>query len=152
MSSFRRDNLTFKFNTKVSKLLHLTFLRGIQIQNLWWWRQRTKEVSSADSRLKHAMIYTPFPISDLTSESGASDDTEVGNLYNPLVNLSDNDQQQFRKTYNMAGSVSWEIFKNFKAKAEVGYDDYSNKNNRFYGMTTYYIKMYHPLPIRIIRQ
>lgn len=40
----------------------------------------------------------------------------------------------------MAGSVSWEIFKNFKAKAEVGYDDYSNKNNRFYGMTTYYIK------------
>ncbi len=141
MSSFRRDNLNFKFNTKVSKTVTLDFSSRYSNTKIYGGgANEQREVSSADSRLKHAMIYTPFPISDLTSESGASDDTEVGNLYNPLVNLSDNDQQQFRKTYNMAGSVSWEIFKNFKAKAEVGYDDYSNKNNRFYGMTTYYIK------------
>ena len=86
------------------------------------------------------MIYTPFPLKDLTAESGASDDTEVGNLYNPLVNISDNDRQQNRKTFNMAGSVTWEIVKDLRFKTEVGYDDYTNKDNRYYGMTTYYIK------------
>ena len=40
----------------------------------------------------------------------------------------------------MAGSFGWEIFKNFKVKAELGYDDYRNNDQRFWGTTTYYIK------------
>ena len=141
LSSFKRDNLNFKFNTKATKNISLDFSTRYSNTTIYGGgANEQKEVSSADSRLKHAMIYTPFPIKDLTSESGGSDDTEVGNLYNPLVNISDNDRQQFRKTFNMAGSLTWEIFKNLKAKTEIGYDDYANKDNRFYGLTTYYIK------------
>lgn len=141
MSSFRRDNLSFKMNTKASKNITLDFsarYAGTKIYGGGANEQR--EVSSADSRLKHAMIYTPFPISNLTEDSGSAGDTEVGNLYNPLVNISDNDRQQFRKTYNMSGAATWEIVKDLKLKTEVGYDDYRNRDNRFYGMTTYYIK------------
>lgn len=141
LSSYRRDNLNFKFSTNASRNINLEFSSRYSNTAIYGGgANEQKEISSADSRLKHAMIYTPFPIKDLTAESGSTDDSEVGNLYNPLVNIADNDQQQKRKTFNMAGAVTWEIIKNLKAKAEVGYDDYSNKNNRYYGMTTYYIK------------
>lgn len=141
LSSFKRDNLNFKFNTKATKNVTLDISsRYSNTSILGGGANEQKEVSSADSRLKHAMIYTPFPINDLTAESGSTDDSEVGNLYNPIVNISDNDRIQNRKTFNMAGAVTWEIVKNLKAKAEVGYDDYTNKDNRYYGMTTYYIK------------
>ncbi|MFZ4581237.1 MAG: SusC/RagA family TonB-linked outer membrane protein [Paludibacter sp.] len=141
LSSFNRDNLNFKFNTKASKNITLDFSSRYSNTAIYGGgANEQKEVSSADSRLKHAIIYTPFPIKDLTTDTGSDDDTEVGNLYNPLVNISDNDQIQRRKTFNMAGAITWEILKGLKAKAEVGYDDYTNKNDRYYGMTTYYIK------------
>lgn len=141
MSSFKRDNLSFKYNTKATAKVTLDFSARYSNTAIYGGgANEQKEVSSADSRLRHAIIYTPFPIKDLTADSGSSDDTEVGNLYNPLVNISDNDQQQKRKTFNMAGAVTWEIIRGLKAKAEVGYDEYSNKNNRYYGLTTYYIK------------
>jgi TonB-linked SusC/RagA family outer membrane protein len=141
MSSFRRDNLNFKMNTKATDKFTLDFSARYSNTAIYGGgANEQKEVSSADSRLKHAMIYTPFPLSDLTSDSGSSDDSEVGNLYNPLENIRDNDRQQKRRTFNLAGSVTWELAKNLKLKAEVGYDDYINKDNRFYGMTTYYIK------------
>ncbi|HET7732917.1 MAG TPA: SusC/RagA family TonB-linked outer membrane protein, partial [Paludibacter sp.] len=141
MSSFRRDNLNFKLNTKASKSVTLDFSgRYANTSIFGGGANEQKEVSSADSRLKNAMIYTPFPIKDLTADTGSGDDTEVGNLYNPLVNISDNDRQQKRETFNMAGAVTWEIAKGLKAKSEIGYDVYSDKDNRYYGLTTYYIK------------
>lgn len=141
MSSFRRDNLNFKMNTKASDKFTLDFSARYSNTAIYGGgANEQREVSSADSRLKHAMIYTPFPLSDLNAESGSSGDTEVGNLYNPLENISDNDRQQKRRTFNLAGSVTWELAKNLKLKAEVGYDDYINKDDRYYGMTTYYIK------------
>jgi TonB-linked SusC/RagA family outer membrane protein len=141
MSSFRRDNLNFKMNTKASDKFTLDFSARYSNTAIYGGgANEQKEVSSADSRLKHAMIYTPFPLSDLDSESGSSGDTEVGNLYNPLENIRDNDRQQKRRTFNLAGSVTWELAKNLKLKAEVGYDDFINKDDRYYGMTTYYIK------------
>lgn len=141
MSSFRRDNLNFKMNTKATDKFTLDFSARYSNTAIYGGgANEQKEVSSADSRLKHAMIYTPFPLSDLNADSGSSGDTEVGNLYNPLENIRDNDRQQKRRTFNLAGSVTWELAKNLKLKAEVGYDDYINKDNRYYGMTTYYIK------------
>ncbi len=142
MSNFKRDNINFKFDSKPTNSITLDFSAryagtkvnggGVNEQN---------EKSTADSRLKYAMIYTPFPIKDLTAASGANaDDTGVGNLYNPLVAISDNDRQQDRKTLNISGSANWEIFKNFNLKTELGYDDYRNNDNRYYGTTTYYVQ------------
>jgi TonB-linked SusC/RagA family outer membrane protein len=40
----------------------------------------------------------------------------------------------------LAGSFGWEVYKNLKLKTEFGYDDYRNFDQRYWGLTTYYIK------------
>jgi len=140
-SSFKRDNLNFKLTNKPTKQITLDFsTRYSGTEILGGGANEQNEKSSADSRLKYAMIYTPFPLKNLTSASGSSDDTDLGNLYNPLVAISDNDRKQERMTFNMSGSAEWEIVNNFKLKTEVGYDVYKNDDSRFYGTTTYYVK------------
>ena len=141
MSDFQRDNLNFKYNNKPSKTVTLDFsARYSNTAINGGGANEQREVSSADSRLKHAMIYTPFPIKDLTAEAGSSDDTEVGNLYNPLVNIADNDRRQRRQNYNLSAAVTWEAYKNLRLRSEIGFDDFRNNDSRYYGMTTYYIK------------
>ncbi len=141
MSDFKRDNLNFKYNSKPSQNISLDFSARYSNTSInGGGANEQREVSSADSRLKHAIIYTPFPIKDLTAEAGASDDTEVGNLYNPLVNISDNDRRQKRQNYNLAAALTWEAYKNLRFKSEIGYDDFRNADSRYYGLTTYYIK------------
>jgi len=141
MSNFKRDNVNFKLNNKLSKSMTLDFMTrysGTEING--GGANEQNEKSSADSRLKNAMIYTPFPIKNLTSTSGTTDDTEVGNLYNPLLSISDNDRQQKRKAFNTAGGITWEVFNNLKIRSEVGYDNNQRSDYRFYGTTTYYSK------------
>ncbi|KAA6336996.1 TonB-dependent receptor SusC [termite gut metagenome] len=138
MSGFKRDNLSLKLSNKPNKKVTLDFsLRYSDTQIEGGGANEQNEKSSADSRLRHAMIYPPFPVGNLT-DSGDTDDNF--NLYNPVVSLSDNDRFQKRKTINMNGSVSWEIIKNMRLKTEVGLDDYRNVDNRFYGTTTYYVR------------
>jgi len=139
MSNFKRDNINFKLSNTPSKKITLDFstrYSGTEING--GGANEQNEVSSADSRLKYAMIYTPFPIKNLTSGSGTTDDTGIGNLYNPFTAIADNDRQQKRQTFNMAGSAGWEIFRNFRVKTEVGYDNTINSDYRFYGKSTYY--------------
>jgi len=141
MSNFKRDNVNFKLNNKLSKSMTLDFMTrysGTEING--GGANEQNEKSSVDSRLKNAMIYTPFPIKNLTSTSGTTDDTEVGNLYNPLLSISDNDRQQKRKAFNTAGGITWEVFNNLKIRSEVGYDNNQRSDYRFYGTTTYYSK------------
>ncbi|MDD2797250.1 MAG: TonB-dependent receptor [Bacteroidales bacterium] len=140
-SDFSRDNLSFKYNTKISKSLAFDFSSRYASTNInGGGMNEQNEKSTSDSRLKYAMIYTPFPLRNLTSESGSSDDTELGNLFNPLTAISDNDRIQKRKTLNMAGSITWELYSNLKARSEFGYDDYRNNDQRYYGSTTYYVR------------
>ena len=147
LSNFKRDNINFKFSNNPSKRITLDFstrYSGTEING--GGANEQNEVSSSDSRLKNAMIYTPFPIRNLTGGSGTTDDTGVGNLYNPLVSISDNDRQQKRATFNMAGSAAWEVYPNLRLKSEVGYDNYQNSDYRFYGITTYYAQAKVPIP------
>jgi len=139
MSNFKRDNLSLKLNYNPTKNLTLDFstrYSGTSVNGGGMNEQNEK--STSDSRLKYAMIYTPIPGKNVTSDAGSSDDTPDSKLVNPTIAIPDNDDQVKRTTFNMAGSATWEIFKNFKVKTEFGYDDYSNNDSRFYGKTTYY--------------
>ena len=88
--------------------------------------------------MKYSVIYTPIPIANLDPDAGTDDD--LGNLYHPLTSIYDNDRKQTRKNLNLAGSFGWEVYKNLKLKTEFGYDDYRNFDQRYWGLTTYYIK------------
>ncbi|HCU45063.1 MAG TPA: TonB-dependent receptor [Sphingobacterium sp.] len=137
MSGYQRQNLNFKLNHKPHKRVTVDLgMRFSDTKIEGGGTNEQKEISSADSRLKYAMLYPPFAIQGLTNTDETDDEF---NLYNPLEALSDNDQLQKRRTYNLNGSVAWELVDNLKIKSEIGYDDFRNADDRFYGKTTYYV-------------
>jgi len=141
-SDYKRDNLSLKLNAKPTKKLKLDFsVRYAKIGVNGGGMNEQNTVSSSDARLKHCVIYTPFPVAGLSDDAVADGETDPDfNLYNPLENISDNDQRQDRYKLNMAGSLTWEIIKNLSFKTEFGYDTDEKDVKRFYGLTTYYVK------------
>ncbi|MGF1923405.1 MAG: SusC/RagA family TonB-linked outer membrane protein [Bacteroidia bacterium] len=138
LSNFERQNINFKLNHKLYKGLTLDFgLRYANTKTKGGGANEQNEKSSADSRLKNAMIYPPFPVPGLTTSTETDDDF---NLYSPLVSISDNDQFIQRKTYNINGAISYDIIDNLRLRSEVGYDAFRNDQDRFYGTTTYYVR------------
>lgn len=100
-SDFKRDNLSLKVNHKPNKRVALDF--SVRYSNTTingaGANESKSEVSSADSRMKDVMIYTPFNFKDLSD--GYDPDLQ---LTNPLVSVADNARQQSRQTFNYNGS------------------------------------------------
>jgi len=139
-SSFKRDNFSLKLNTNPAKNVSIDY--SIRYSDTDINGGGANDVTSnydSDKRLKYSVIYTPIPLSNLTADAGSADD-DLGNLYHPLTAISDNARKQQRKSLNMTGSIGWEIFDDFRVKAELGLDDQRNNDNRYWGLTTYYIK------------
>ena len=138
-SSYKRDNFSLKLNTKPSKTVTLdlqarysdTDIRGGGSND-------ATSTYDSDKRLRYAMLYPPFPVNLSTSAGSNGDD--LGNLYNPVVAQSDNDRKKDRKNLNLSAVLGWEIVKNLKLKSELGYDVYTQYDQRFWGTTAYYIK------------
>ena len=138
MSGFKRNNLNLSLTNKPSDKVTLDFsVRYSNTQIEGGGANEQNEVSSADSRLKFAVIYPTIPISGLT-DAGETDQ-DFG-LFNPLVALADNDRFQKRITYNLNGSLTWEPISNLRFRTDLGIDDYKYNNDRFYGPTTYYVR------------
>ena len=96
MSGFQRQNINFKLNHKPSKSTSIDLgARFSDVRISGGGMNEQNEASSADSRLKFAMIYPPFPVGGLTNSDETDDEF---NLYNPLESLVDNDQLQRRRT------------------------------------------------------
>lgn len=138
-SGFERNNISLKLDNKPNDKINLAFsLRYSDTEISGGGANEQNEISSADSRLKHAVTYTPIPLQGLTTDD--TDEEIAGYLINPIIATADNDRLQQRKNYNIAGSFQWELLNNLQFKTELGLDNYGTLNNRFYGLTTYYIK------------
>jgi len=138
LSSYERQNVNFKLNHKLYKNLTLDFgVRYSDTKTKGGGANEVREVSSADSRLKNAMLYPSFPVPGLTTTTETDDEF---NLYNPLISISDNNQYIHRKAYNLNAAVSYDIINNLRLRSEVGYDGLRNDQDRFYGTTTYYVR------------
>lgn len=139
-SDYKRDNLSLKLNHKPSKNVTLDYsARYSSLKVNGGGMNEQNEKSTADSRLKHTIIYTPIPMNAI-DPSGNDDEETLSNLVNPLVAVADNERVQKRTTLNMAGSVTWEVFDNFQLKTDLGIDYYDGDDNRYYGLSTYYVK------------
>ena len=137
-SDYKRDNVALKLNNNPNDKVELAFsLRYSDTKIDGGGANEQNEVSSADSRLKHSVTYTPIPINGLTTD--ATDEEIASYLVNPIVATADNDRFQERKNLNLAGSFAWEIAPDLKLKTEVGLDNYNYNDNRFYGLSTYYV-------------
>lgn len=137
-SDFNRNNLTLKLNNKPHDKVDLSFsLRYSHTKINGGGANEQNEISSADSRLKHAVTYSPIPISGITTDE--TSDQIASYMVNPIVATNDNDRYQERKNFNMAASFGWKILDELQFKTEVGLDTYGYTDNRFYGLSTYYV-------------
>lgn len=140
-SQFSRDNLAFKLNNKPTKRVSLDL-------SVRWSQTRIsgsgvneggeEKGSSTEGRLRNAMIYTPIPIHGTLS--GDDDTDEAANLYDPIISITDNDRYQVRNRLNFSGAFNWEIIDNLRFRSEIGYDLSTTNDNRFYGLTTYFVQ------------
>ncbi|MGJ1420592.1 SusC/RagA family TonB-linked outer membrane protein [Sphingobacterium spiritivorum] len=137
-SGYNRQNINFKLNHKLHKRVTLDL--GFRFSDMkidGGGANEQNEKSSADSRLKAVMVYPGIPVQGLTD----SEETDEGfNLFDPLTFIADNDQLQKRRSYNLNGSIGWEIVDNLRFKTDFTFDDGNNSNDRFYGKTTYYVR------------
>ncbi|MBQ5529327.1 MAG: SusC/RagA family TonB-linked outer membrane protein, partial [Bacteroidales bacterium] len=53
--------------------------------------------------------------------------------------VADNDSKRLRKTLNANAAFNWQIIENLTLKIEGGLEDYRQMDDRFYGLTTYYV-------------
>ncbi len=137
-SDYNRNNVTLKLNNKPNDKIELAFTVRYSDTNInGGGANEQNEVSSADSRLKHSVTFSPIPLEGLTTD--ATDEQVASYLVNPLVATADNDRQQIRRNYNMIGSFSWNIIENLQFRTEIGLDNYGYNDNRFYGLSTYYV-------------
>lgn len=138
MSDYKRDNLSLKLNHKANSKISLDFsMRYSNTVVHGGGMNEQNEKSSADSRLKYAMIYPPFPVAGLTNSTETDDNF---NLYDPLTSISDNDRYQKRIVYNLNAGLTWNFIPGLQFKTMVGMDDFKGNDNRFYGVTTYYVQ------------
>ena len=137
-SDYRRNNLSLNLRSKAGEKVDLSFtVRYADTKVGGAGANDLSEVSSADSRLRNSVGYTPFFVPGLTTDD--TDEAVSGYLINPLVASADNDRLQRRKNYNMLGSFSWKVVKNLQFKSDFGFDNYFINDYRYYGRSTYYV-------------
>ena len=140
-STYRRDNLNFKANFK--PIRQLEFDVNARYSNTRIMGSGSNSMNDAGStsgngRLKHSVQYTPIPIAE-GAASGSDLEEDYGDNAPPLQSVADNDNKRVRRNWTVNGAVTWHIIKNLNLRVEAGLDDYTQENNRFYGLTTYYV-------------
>ncbi|WP_084466377.1 SusC/RagA family TonB-linked outer membrane protein [Kaistella palustris] len=138
-SDLKRENIALNLKSKPTDKLDLSVtVRHSNTVINGGGTNEQNESSSSDSRLKNAVLYTPFYVPGLTVED--PDATEDDTLINPYTSVYDNDRTQERRNYNIQGSVGYKIIKNLQFKSDLGVDFYRYKDARFYGKGTYYVR------------
>ena len=138
-SNYSRDNLNFKGHFKTSKKTsidaNIRFAR-VNVRGSGANSINDKSSSSGNGRLKHAIVYTPIPI---TGSAASEDEAEYGDYVNPLQSVRDNDSRRIRTTFNLNAAFNWTIVDNLKLKIDGGMEDYRQSDDRFYGTSTWYV-------------
>ncbi len=139
-SNYGRDNLNFKGNFKTSKKTSLDVnvryskvnVRGSGANGI-----KDTGTTSGNGRLKHAVSYSPIPLANTVE--GVDEEQDYGDNAPPLLSVADNDSRRIRATLNTNAALNWDIIDNLRLKIEGGYEDYRQTDDRFYGLTTYYV-------------
>ncbi len=140
MSNFNRNNISLKLKYNPLKWLHLDFSSryAATIVNGSGANDQTgMEKSTSDSRVKNAVIYTPIPLKNMVLQSDNPD--ARASLYSPLEATQDNNRYQNSKDFNLNGGITIDILKNLTLNSTFGYTNTYKIDNRFYGLTSYYV-------------
>jgi TonB-linked SusC/RagA family outer membrane protein len=142
-SNFKRDNLSLNLQNKASDKIDLGYIVRYSNTNIGGGgSDEQKSTTTADSRFKQTVGYSPIPMPGLTD--GGGDDETAAYLVQP-----------YRLNFSMLGSLGWKIIDNLQFKSEFGLDTYNNMTYQYYGKTTTYAKNtppaeFHNLPSIVI--
>jgi len=137
-SDFKRNNVALKLDHNPVDNITLSYsVRYSDTEINGGGAIEQTSATPTDSRVKHAMIYSPIPLNGLDDYA----DEEISSyMINPITAVADNDQKQKRRTLNMGGSFAWEIISGLTFKSEIGMENYYRDRDQFYGTTTYYVQ------------
>jgi len=140
MSNYQRDNLSVKLNYSPLKWLSVdvssrytnTTINGSGAND-----QTGSEKSTSDSRVKSAVVYTPIPLKNLTTQNDDADATS--SLYSPITTTQDNNRYQLKQNLNVNGGLTIAFLKNWTFRSTLGYTKTYTDDKKFYGVTSYYV-------------
>lgn len=139
-SNYSRDNLSFKANFRTSATTSIdvnaryskTNVRGSGANSM-----NDTGTTSGNGRLKHAVSYAPIPVS--STLQNIDEEADYGDNAPPLLSVADNDTKRLRTSWNVNAAFNWKIIDNLNLKIEGGLENYTQEDDRFYGLTTYYV-------------
>lgn len=139
-SNYVRNNLNFKGRFDTSKKTFIdvnvryssTNVRGAGANSI-----NDAGTQNGNGRLKHAVSYAPIPVT--SAIQGVDEEQDYGDNAPPLLSVADNDSRRIRNTWNANAAFNWNIVDKLQLKIEGGLEDYRQTDDRFYGLTTYYV-------------
>ena len=139
-SDFARNNLNFKGQFTPNK--KILFDVNVRYANTKVTGAGANAIndrgSTSQSRLKNSIVYSPIPAESVMSDSDLEED--YNSSVNPLVAIADSDSRQNRTQWTANGAFQWTIIDNLKLRLEGGLDEYRRTDDKFYGLTSYYVR------------
>ena len=139
-SDFSRNNLNFKGQFTPNK--KILFDVNVRYANTKVTGSGANAIndrgSTSQSRLKNSIVYSPIPAESVMSDTDVEED--YNSSVNPLVAIADNDSRQNRTQWTSNGAFQWTIVDNLKLRLEGGLDEFRRTDDRFYGLTSYYVR------------
>lgn len=141
-SSFARNNFNFRswynpiknISINVQLRYSSTDISGAGSNSI-----NDKGNNAGTGRLINSLRYAPLAMNYLQ-------DVEDYDIYsqefgaNPLREVQDNDNRRHREQWNASASVTWTIIPNLRLKIDGGIDNSSERNDRYYGLSSYYTR------------
>ena len=139
-SDYARNNLSFKAKFKPIKDLTISFTARYSNTNVLGSGTNTAQDagSKTESRVRNAIAYSPIELFAKDNVAGLDDYESFGSLYDPITTIDHNYRKKVDDKFNLQGYVSYKFAKMFTIKSELGYEGRYQKQDRYYGPTTYF--------------
>ena len=139
-SDYARNNLNFKAKFKPIKDLTISFTARYSNTNVLGSGTNTAQDagSKTESRVRNAIAYSPIELFAKDNVAGLDDYESFGSLYDPITTIDHNYRKKVDDKFNLQGYVSYKFAKMFTWKTELGYEGRYQKQDRYYGPTTYF--------------
>ena len=141
-SDYTRNNISLK--TKFKPIKNLTIAATARYSNTNVLGAGTNAAqdagSTSESRLRNAVSFVPLPGIESYLVETEDDDQGLGNLWNPIIAINDSYKKKVDNKMTLNGYVSYKFAKYFTVKAEIGYENRTVTQDRYYGATTTYAR------------
>jgi TonB-linked SusC/RagA family outer membrane protein len=150
-SGFVRNNLNFKFQNQTTSKLRLNF--DARYSDLKVRGAGTSDPgTSSVNRLKHSVIYRPVNgLYDFVEDPDLyfDDDEyyETSGLTDPEQLATDEYRNKHTTYTSFNGSLTYSLIKGFDFRTDFGYNSRQERDDRFYGLTTYLARRYADRPV-----